>query len=879
MERCQLCQGEIDPATDRCCQCGRSKMTGVAETEATIQKDGMISCLYCQAQLPLQARFCGTCGRSLGSTSLQAVVSPQSSAELIPAAPIALVGTVVPSSEPHSQQHAVRLHEQPLLPESSLPPSPLPGEWTHGGGIQYLDFEMQIGPHDGNAYQVSVLHSPVGEAHGTFNLPFKDTLTEYLQSLQEAAMPPTSGVHQPFTARQQTIQRFGQTLFVALMAGEIRSLYDASRQHAYEHGKGLRLKLHIQSPELAIVPWEYLYDARQGDFLSLSRSTPLVRYLDVPQPPQPLKVRLPLRILVLMASPSDQETLDVAGEQRRLYNALQGLEAQQAVEITYLQEHTERALQRTLQDGPWHVFHFIGHGGFDEQSGEGVLALENEARRTHLITATQLGRLLGDQHSLRLVVLNACEGARGNRYDLFSSTASTLVRRGIPAILAMQAEMSDAAAMTLARWFYQGLADGLPVDTAVAEARKAMSVGDKESLEWGTPVLYLRSPDGRIFDLPRRKPGPPRAPEETEDYWLKAGMRYLKGKHYDDALVAFARAIQIAPLDAVAYQHKGDALKHLNQLPEALEAYEQALNLDPGAATAAFGKAEVLRRLKRIEEAVSAEVRAMQLVKFRHRRLIYQLAKFWVRGLAGVASFFELSILSILMGFTVPVSPPLLVLIRANAVVALLIGGGLVAITILSWFLSRGPEPTVPGSKGNLPFSRRLLLSNLAATSSTTLFVLLLATVLIRPPWCPTALCPAPVVLTHGYHDNNLELDVLAIQSAYSVIPGELSQYSLQHLPPGNVSAVLVGPQTTTLPYRVAIKAHSLAQGRYSIIIEQVALVVQPVPSIPYPLNVWYQGEPLDYNSTPYLLNYLQALSTQGLQQETSCCLGTIWAA
>jgi formylglycine-generating enzyme required for sulfatase activity/tetratricopeptide (TPR) repeat protein len=38
------------------------------------------------------------------------------------------------------------------------------------------------------------------------------------------------------------------------------------------------------------------------------------------------------------------------------------------------------------------------------------------------------------------------------------------------------------------------------VDAALAEARKAI-FAQKNDVEWGTPVLYMRSPDGRIFDI------------------------------------------------------------------------------------------------------------------------------------------------------------------------------------------------------------------------------------------------------------------------------------------------------------------------------------------------------------------------------------------
>jgi hypothetical protein len=76
-----------------------------------------------------------------------------------------------------------------------------------------------------------------------------------------------------------------------------------------------------------------------------------------------------------------------------------------------------------------------------------------------------------------------------------------LVRRGTPAVVAMQYEITDVAAVELSRAFYSSLAEGLAVDAALSEARKAVALSLPGTLEWGTPVLYLRAPDSRIFDI------------------------------------------------------------------------------------------------------------------------------------------------------------------------------------------------------------------------------------------------------------------------------------------------------------------------------------------------------------------------------------------
>src|SRR5688500_12475292 len=70
----------------------------------------------------------------------------------------------------------------------------------------------------------------------------------------------------------------------------------------------------------------------------------------------------------------------------------------------------------------------------------------------------------------------------------------------------MQFEIADDVASTFAHEFYGALADGYPIDAAVTEARKAIFAAGRET-EWAIPVLYLRAPDGRIFELERPQTG------------------------------------------------------------------------------------------------------------------------------------------------------------------------------------------------------------------------------------------------------------------------------------------------------------------------------------------------------------------------------------
>jgi WD40 repeat protein len=100
----------------------------------------------------------------------------------------------------------------------------------------------------------------------------------------------------------------------------------------------------------------------------------------------------------------------------------------------------------------------------------------------------------------RLAMLNSCQSAAGVAQDVFSSAGASLVRQ-IPAVVAMQFSISDGAAQTFAASFYQALAHNRGVDEAVRIGRIALSGWHADTLEWITPVLYMRSRETRLITL------------------------------------------------------------------------------------------------------------------------------------------------------------------------------------------------------------------------------------------------------------------------------------------------------------------------------------------------------------------------------------------
>ena len=278
-------------------------------------------------------------------------------------------------------------------------------------------------------------------------------------------------------------------------------IYRNSLTTARRDGKGLRIRLRFQVSDLATLPWEFLYDPQRGDHISLDPATPVVRHLEMARGHSPLTVRPPLRILGMIASPHGLRELDVERERANMTEAIRHLQDAGYAKLDWVEGKTWRALQAATWKDEAHVFHFIGHGGFDPDTLEGLVALAHEDGEVDKVSATRLGRLFAGRAQLRLVVLNSCEGARANVSDLFSSAAGHLIRQGIPAVVSMQHEITDPAALEFSRTFYDALAQRLPVDAAVTEARKAITMADERSLEFATPVLHMRSPDGHLFDI------------------------------------------------------------------------------------------------------------------------------------------------------------------------------------------------------------------------------------------------------------------------------------------------------------------------------------------------------------------------------------------
>jgi hypothetical protein len=368
------------------------------------------------------------------------------------------------------------------------------------GVIRYSDFDLEIdSDQEHGGFRTTVLKAPAGEK-STARLPELDEdALEGLASHVADARDVVAVNPQPVEIDIDAVKAVGGDLYRALFAEDVGEALRDSLWKVTSGARGLRIRLRV-APALARVPWEYVYHERLDRFLCLSVETPVVRYLDTGEAPRVVSVEPPLRVLVMISDPTDYPALDADGEFARLMEAMSQQMKLGRITLERLGDPTMQALLDRLRGGGVHVFHFIGHGAFEADQQDGLLVLKGSDGKGVLAPGDDLGTALHDHRSLRLAVLNTCEGARGSVRNPFGGTAQGLIQQRVPAVVAMQYKISDVAAKVISEQLYASIVRGFPVDAALGEARKTLFLSGNR-LEWATPVLFMRSPNGRIFSI------------------------------------------------------------------------------------------------------------------------------------------------------------------------------------------------------------------------------------------------------------------------------------------------------------------------------------------------------------------------------------------
>jgi hypothetical protein len=387
--------------------------------------------------------------------------------------------------------------------------------------MDYEDFVLQLTPGSRGGYMARVVASPAGQAEGSFVIPVREEeLTALLRVENARAASRNLSLAEPEGLGEPSLRSLGDRLFEALFSLHLRSRLDESLgllSSRDECGLRLRLQMSLDDPSvrrLQSLPWEFLFRAEQGAFLALSSRIVVVRSPSLPLAGRRPSAALPLRLLAISCEPPGLPPLDLAHEQETLQQVCRaGL-----AELQVLRQPTLAGLRTALLEQRPHILHVMGHGDFVAETGQGNLFLADGNGGSTSVDGALLADHLRDCPSLLLVFLNACQTARSAAPNPFAGVATALLQAGVPAVIAMQFPIRDDAAVAFSGAVYRQLGQGEPVEAAVAEGRLAIRRLLPTSMEWGTPVLFLRASDGRIarrVDTPSVSPVVPAAAQVT----------------------------------------------------------------------------------------------------------------------------------------------------------------------------------------------------------------------------------------------------------------------------------------------------------------------------------------------------------------------------
>ncbi len=333
---------------------------------------------------------------------------------------------------------------------------------------------------------------------------------------------------------------YGQMLFNALFAGDIRRAYDkaSARAEALNESR-LRVRLWIddEAVELHALPWERLYHPSRAYAVPLTTSTqtPFSRYTSLETAePAPITDK-PIKLLAAIANPlhlpGGLAPAKVEVEVESLRQALSEFDKTKQVQVTLMPGRTglspeqrqqlvaegwrivdgNTSLDNLLRHLPGqHAFHFVGHGAFkragDHGPGQAALYLEKPDGAWQAVKDDDIvGRLAAVGELPHLIFLVACESAvrEANAEHPFIGFGPKLVRAGVPAVVAMQDVVPVEMARQLSAEFYRRLVEHGEVDQALSQAR--LVIFNPKQVDWAIPVLFMRLKEGRLFAEPEKK--------------------------------------------------------------------------------------------------------------------------------------------------------------------------------------------------------------------------------------------------------------------------------------------------------------------------------------------------------------------------------------
>ena len=149
--------------------------------------------------------------------------------------------------------------------------------------------------------------------------------------------------------------------------------------------------------------------------------------------------------------------------------------------------------------------------------------------------------------------------------------------------------------------------EGETVEEVLESAVDTEGVGAQVStFKWGIPTnLYVANRPEISGEVVADGPTAENFVNEGDDF-------YAEGR-YQEALVAYDKALEIDSDSHDAWNNRGWALDQLGKYSEALDSHDKALNIDPGSYNAWTGRGVMLERLGQYSKAIASHDKALKI--------------------------------------------------------------------------------------------------------------------------------------------------------------------------------------------------------------------------------------------------------------------------
>jgi hypothetical protein len=305
----------------------------------------------------------------------------------------------------------------------------------------------------------------------------------------------------------------------------LREYFNTVRALAQDASRDLRLRLFIDrnAQDLHTIRWETLADPKDDSWLLARKDVFFSRFLSSESWERVnRRSKSTLRLLAVVSNPKDLEEgeyeldgqvlapVEVKEEVQRLKDSLGSIQS------SILASHPDKPGETTLAkiidrlNEGFDILYLVCHGGLlkQRQPPGAYLWLENAEGTADVIAASQLvdriKAMLPAQRPM-LVVLASCQSAGKGEASRASDVSGTLAalgpqlaQAGVPAVLAMQGDVTMNTVASFMPAFFRTLATEGQVDRAVAAGRDQVQ---HEPDAW-MPVLYSRLSDGRVWYTP-----------------------------------------------------------------------------------------------------------------------------------------------------------------------------------------------------------------------------------------------------------------------------------------------------------------------------------------------------------------------------------------